>query len=79
MGDSLEDALRAGVADVLAEQGRTGNVELMRIAGGASRETWLVEASEARFVLRRDPPASQSLVPQESEAQLIRLAAEHVG
>lgn len=77
MGDSLEDALRAGVADVLAEQGRTGNVELMRIAGGASRETWLVEAGGERFVLRRDPPGSESLVPQESEAQLIRLAGEH--
>jgi len=77
MGDSEEKALRAGVADVLAERGRAGDVELVRIPGGASRETWLVEAGGERFVLRRDPPGSESLVPQEGEARLIRLAGEH--
>jgi len=77
MGTRPEEAPRAGVADVLAEQGRSGGVELTRIPGGASRETWLVQAGAERFVLRRDPPGSESLVPQEKEAQLIRLAGEH--
>jgi aminoglycoside phosphotransferase (APT) family kinase protein len=77
MTADLEEVPRAGVADVLRERGWAGDVELTRIAGGASRETWLVEVGDARFVLRRDPPGSASLVSQESEAQLIRLAAEH--
>jgi aminoglycoside phosphotransferase (APT) family kinase protein len=77
MENRVEEALEAGVVEVLAEQGWTGGVELTRIPGGASRETWLIVIGEERFVLRRDPPGSESLVDQEGEAHLIRLAAEH--
>ena len=51
-------------------------MRLERIPGGASRETWLVEAGETRFVLRRDPPGSESLTPQAREFELVRLARE---
>jgi aminoglycoside phosphotransferase (APT) family kinase protein len=44
------------------------------IPGGASRETWLVEAGDQRWVLRRDPEGSVSLVPIENERALISLA-----
>ncbi len=46
------------------------------IPGGASRETWLLEGSGRRWVIRRDPPGSESLVPMRSEFELIRLAGE---
>jgi aminoglycoside phosphotransferase (APT) family kinase protein len=71
-----EQALTAGVAEVLAEVGGTdpGEVSLTPIPGGASRETWLVEAG-GRFVLRRDPPGAESLVSQEQEFELVRRAA----
>ena len=78
-GDSSDrpEAPEVGVATVLAELGRgSDEVRLTRIPGGASRETWLVEAAGKRFVLRRDPPGSESLVPQEGEARLIRLAGD---
>jgi aminoglycoside phosphotransferase (APT) family kinase protein len=75
-----EEGLAAGVAELLAE--RTGErptaVELSRIPGGASRETWLVEAGARRYVLRRDPPGSESLVPIGDEFALIR-AADNAG
>lgn len=68
--------LRDGVASVLAELDRgSAQPRLTRIPGGASRETWLVEAGPKRYVLRRDPPGSQSLTSQEGEAGLIGLAA----
>lgn len=77
IGDRPDDALEAGVADVLADLGhRSEGVALTRIPGGASRETWLVDGGDQRFVLRRDPPGSESLVPQEGEARLIGLARE---
>ena len=65
------------VRDVLAEAigENPGSVTLSPIPGGASRETWLVEAGESRYVLRRDPPGAESLVSQEQEFALIRLAA----
>jgi len=75
--DTLSDAaLRDGVATVLAALGESGaRVELSAIPGGASRETWLVRAGGTRFVLRRDPPGAESLVSQEQEFALMRLAA----
>lgn len=51
-------------------------MQLARIPGGASRETWLIEADEMRFVLRRDPPGAESLTPQAREFALVRLARE---
>jgi len=72
-----ENDLAAGVAEVLAEQGLgAGAVRLSRIPGGASRETWLVKAADRRYVLRRDPPGSESMVPIGDEFALIRAAAE---
>jgi aminoglycoside phosphotransferase (APT) family kinase protein len=68
----------------------SGEIRLTRIPGGASRETWLVESGAASdrdtpgreaeevarisYVIRRDPPGSESLVPQRAEAELIGLA-----
>jgi aminoglycoside phosphotransferase (APT) family kinase protein len=74
----MTEELAAGVAEVLAEctGDRPSTVELSRIPGGASRETWLVEAGDRRYVLRRDPPGSESLVPIGDEFALIRRAAE---
>jgi aminoglycoside phosphotransferase (APT) family kinase protein len=71
------EELAAGVREVLAE-GATdpGEVELSRIPGGASRETWLVEGKNGRWVLRRDPRGSVSLVPMADEFALISRAAE---
>jgi aminoglycoside phosphotransferase (APT) family kinase protein len=74
----MTEELAAGVAEVLAERTgeRPSTVELGRIPGGASRETWLVGAGDRRYVLRRDPPDSESLVPIGDEFALIRAAAE---
>src|SRR5919197_1343782 len=71
------EELAAGVREVLAERGiRAGTIELVRIPGGASRETWLVEGDEGRWVVRRDPRGTVSLVPIEDEYALIARAAE---
>ena len=51
-----------------------GDVVLTPIPGGASRETWLIQAGNDRWVLRRDPEGSVSLVPIENEYALISLA-----
>jgi aminoglycoside phosphotransferase (APT) family kinase protein len=73
----MAEDLAAGVADVLAELGEDpGEIEISRIPGGASRETWLIEADGNRWVLRRDPPGAGSLVSQHDEFGLIRRAAE---
>jgi aminoglycoside phosphotransferase (APT) family kinase protein len=74
----MTEELAAGVADVLAETtgGRPPRVELSRIPGGASRETLLVEAGDRRYVLRRDPPGSESVVAIGGEFALIGAAAE---
>jgi aminoglycoside phosphotransferase (APT) family kinase protein len=69
--------LAAGVRDVLAERGtEVGEIELTRIPGGASRETWLAESDAGRWVLRRDPRGTVSLVPMAEEFALISRAAE---
>jgi aminoglycoside phosphotransferase (APT) family kinase protein len=77
-----EVELAAGVRGVLDELlgGDPGEVELSSIPGGASRETWLVEVAEPgggdrRWVLRRDPKGSVSLVPIQDEYALITSAA----
>jgi aminoglycoside phosphotransferase (APT) family kinase protein len=71
-----DGVLREGVASVLEGLGESaGELELSSIPGGASRETWLIETGERRFVLRRDPPGAESLVSQQQEFALMRLAA----
>jgi aminoglycoside phosphotransferase (APT) family kinase protein len=68
----------AGVREILreAEESDPGEVELAPIPGGASRETWLVEADGRRWVLRRDPEGSVSLVPIRDEFALIARALD---
>jgi aminoglycoside phosphotransferase (APT) family kinase protein len=70
-------SLAAGVREVLSqvEGGDPGEVELTPIPGGASRETWLVEARGRHWALRRDPKGSVSLVPMEGEFALISRVA----
>jgi|SRR5829696_3949185 len=67
------EELAEGVRAVLAED---GEVTLTPIPGGASRETWLVEGEGRRWVLRRDPEGSVSLVPIAEEFALIERARE---
>lgn len=68
----------AGVREVVRELegGDPGELELTPIPGGASRETWLVQAGGRRRVLRRDPKGSVSIVPMEGEFALVARAAE---
>ena len=71
------EELAAGIRLVLADLGiDAGRLELSRIPGGASRETWLAEGESARWVLRRDPRGSVSLVPMAEEFALLSRAAE---
>ena len=74
----MEDNLTTGVAEILSDTlGRdAGEIRLSSIPGGASRETWLAEAGDERWVLRRDPEGSVSLVPISNEFALIDLAHE---
>ena len=67
------EELAVGVREVLSEDREP---TLTPIPGGASRETWLVEAGADRWVLRRDPEGSVSLVPIANEFRLIDLARE---
>ena len=53
-----------------------GELTLSPIPGGASRETWLAEGGEKRWVLRRDPEGSVSLVPIADEFALVSRASE---
>lgn len=67
----------AGVREVLAQRDiDAGEVAMSQIPGGASRETWLAESGAGRWVLRRDPKGSVSLVPMDDEFALITRAAE---
>jgi aminoglycoside phosphotransferase (APT) family kinase protein len=69
--------LARGIRSVLSELGTDpGDLTLSSIPGGASRETWLVESPRDRWVLRRDPKGSVSLVPMAEEFALIRSAAD---
>ena len=78
MPAKADPELERGVREVLAERGVAGaeEAELSEIPGGASRQTWLIEAAQERFVLRRDPPGAESLVPQSGEFRLIGLARD---
>lgn len=69
----MDEDLIDGVRAVLSENGA---LTLTPIPGGASRETWLVEGERGRWVLRRDPEGSVSLVPITEEYALIDLARE---
>ena len=72
-----EEQLAAGIGEVLGEHGiDAGGLRLTPIPGGASRETWMAESDAGRWVLRRDPRGSVSLVPMEDEYALIRAAAD---
>jgi aminoglycoside phosphotransferase (APT) family kinase protein len=73
----MDEGLTAGLAGVLAEKGLdSGEIEIGPIPGGASRETWLVDGERGKWVLRRDPKGSVSLVPIGEEFGLIERAAE---
>jgi aminoglycoside phosphotransferase (APT) family kinase protein len=64
------------VREVLREAvGDPGELSLAPIEGGASRETFLVEAADRRFVLRRDPAAGMSFTPLALEREVIERAA----
>ena len=72
-----EEQLATGIGEVLGEHGiDAGGLRLTPIPGGASRETWMAESDAGRWVLRRDPRGSVSLVPMEDEFALIRAAAD---
>jgi aminoglycoside phosphotransferase (APT) family kinase protein len=72
-----EKELASGVGEVLAEHDLdAGELRLSRILGGASRETWLIEGEGGRWVLRRDPKGTVSLVPMAEEFALISTAAQ---
>jgi len=71
------EELAAGVSEVLAERGiEAETLALTQIPGGASRETWLAEGDSARWVLRRDPKGSVSLVPMAEEYALVSRVSE---
>ncbi len=71
------EELVTGVREVLAERGiETERLDLTSIPGGASRETWLVVGDRDRWVLRRDPRGTVSLVPMAEEFALISRAAD---
>ncbi|MGA9371441.1 MAG: phosphotransferase family protein [Solirubrobacterales bacterium] len=53
-----------------------GQLSISPIPGGASRETWLVAGGDSRWVVRRDPEGSVSLVPLVDEFSLIARARE---
>jgi aminoglycoside phosphotransferase (APT) family kinase protein len=67
------EELAESVREVLGED---RELTLTPIPGGASRETWLVEAGGDRWVLRRDPEGSVSLVPIADEFALISQATD---
>jgi aminoglycoside phosphotransferase (APT) family kinase protein len=71
------EKLAAGVREVLRDRGiDASDLSLTRIPGGASRETWLAESERGRWVLRRDPKGTVSLVPIGDEFALVSRAAE---
>ena len=73
-----EESLASGVRELIADAlgADPGDVELSPIAGGASRQTFLAEAGDRRWVVRRDPPgAAESFAPLEVEFQVLGAAA----
>src|SRR3954463_8804717 len=75
---SPDDALAVGVRELVAEAEGSdpGAIALSAIPGGASRETFLAEAGERRWVIRRDPlGAPDSFAPLETEFRVVQAAA----
>ena len=72
-GAAAEGPDPAGVAEVLSVA--AADLRLSPIEGGASREAWLVERGDDRWVLRRDPPGGESWIPLALEYAVIELAA----
>jgi aminoglycoside phosphotransferase (APT) family kinase protein len=73
----LPEPLAKNIRAVLTEiDSDPGDLHLSPIPGGASRETWLVRSGKKRWVLRRDPEGSVSLVPLADEFALVARAAE---
>jgi aminoglycoside phosphotransferase (APT) family kinase protein len=66
------DGVRDALGDVTGSD--PGEVRLRHVPGGASRQTFLVEAAQRRWVLRRDPPGAQSFVPLAVEFGVIQAA-----
>jgi aminoglycoside phosphotransferase (APT) family kinase protein len=62
-----------GIAELLGVD--AARLELSEIEGGASREAWLVEFDDRRWVLRRDPPGGESWIPLALEYAVIERAA----
>ncbi len=74
MGAEQPDAgaVREALADALGSD--PGPVGIRRVPGGASRETFLIEAPAQGWVLRRDPPGAQSFVSLQVEFGVVRAA-----
>jgi aminoglycoside phosphotransferase (APT) family kinase protein len=73
----VPEPLAKNIRAVLAEiDSDPGDLLLSPIPGGASRETWLVKGERGRWVVRRDPEGSVSLVPLADEFSLIARARE---
>jgi aminoglycoside phosphotransferase (APT) family kinase protein len=71
------EALVDGVREALAEVNGAdpGDVNLKLIPGGASRQTFLVDAGGERYVLRRDPPGAGGFSSLDTETRVIEAAA----
>jgi aminoglycoside phosphotransferase (APT) family kinase protein len=69
----LPEKIRSLIAEVDADP---GEISLSPIPGGASRETWLVQGADGKWVLRRDPEGSVSLLSIADEFPLIARARE---
>jgi aminoglycoside phosphotransferase (APT) family kinase protein len=73
-----DEPLAAGVRELIAEAEGVdpGEVVLSTIPGGASRETFLAEAGDHRWVVRRDPlGAPDSFAPLAVEFRVVQAAA----
>jgi aminoglycoside phosphotransferase (APT) family kinase protein len=78
MTQPADDALAVGIRELIAEAlgSDPGALALSTIPGGASRETFLAEAGDRRWVVRRDPPgARDSFAPLETEFRVVQAAA----
>jgi aminoglycoside phosphotransferase (APT) family kinase protein len=73
MGSRVTQPNPEAIAEVLGVEGSA--VELSPIEGGASREAWLVECGDDRWVLRRDPPSGESWIPLAVEYAVVERAA----
>lgn len=67
-----DGAIREALAEATGSD--PGPVRIRPIPGGASRQTFMVEAPADRWVLRRDPPGAQSFVGLEVEFGVARAA-----